>query len=136
VTALVRTALALTILAPMASVVMVGLLIVLGRRRPTESTVARVVGAGLVGSVLAAFVVLSCTLAIWPARKNLGTLLSCSAALMIATQFWHGYGGGLYMGWFLPLTLLTMFRPNLEDRVALSVLGESWLVRRRPRLAA
>jgi len=86
--------------------------------------------------VLAAFVVLSCTLAIWPARKNLGTLLSCSAALMIATQFWHGYGGGLYMGWFLPLTLLTMFRPNLEDRVALSVLGESWLVRRRPRLAA
>lgn len=85
--------------------------------------------------VLTAFIVLSCTLALWPARKNLGTLLSCSAALMIATQFWHGYGGGLYMGWFLPLTLLTMFRPNLEDRVALSVLGESWFARRRLRVA-
>lgn len=85
--------------------------------------------------VLGAFIVLSFTLALWPARKNLGTLLSCSAALMVATQFWHGFGGGLYMGWFLPLTLLTMFRPNLEDRVALSVLNESWLVRRRPRLA-
>jgi hypothetical protein len=26
--------------------------------------------------------------------------------------------------------LLTVFRPNLEDRVALSVLGESWLEQR------
>ena len=37
---------------------------------------------------------------------------------MVGTQFWHGYGGGLYMAWFLPLILLTIFRPNLEDRVA------------------
>lgn len=76
--------------------------------------------------VLAGFFALSFTLAIWPAQKNLGTLLSCSAAVMVATQFWHGYGGGLYMGWYLPLTLLTVFRPNLEDRVALAVLGEGW----------
>ncbi|MCU0871626.1 MAG: DUF2029 domain-containing protein [Pirellulaceae bacterium] len=76
--------------------------------------------------VLAGFFALSFTLAIWPPQKNLGTLLSCSAAVMVATQFWHGYGGGLYMGWYLPLTLLTMFRPNLEDRVALAVLGEGW----------
>jgi hypothetical protein len=27
--------------------------------------------------------------------------------------------------------LLTIFRPNLEDRVALSVLGEGWFPRRR-----
>ena len=74
--------------------------------------------------VLAAFVALSGTLALWPPQKNLGTLLSCSAAVMVATQFWHGYGGGLYIGWYLPLTLLTVFRPNLEDRVALAVLGE------------
>jgi hypothetical protein len=80
--------------------------------------------------VLAAFIALCGTLAIWPAQKNLGTLLSCSAAVMIATQFWHGYGGGLYMGWYLPLMLLTIFRPNLEDRVALAVLGEGWLPRR------
>jgi hypothetical protein len=81
--------------------------------------------------VLAAFVALSSSFAIWPAQKNLGTLLSCSAAIMVATQFWHGYGGGLYIAWYLPLLLLTIFRPNLEDRVALTVLDEGWLPRRR-----
>lgn len=80
--------------------------------------------------VMAAFVVMSIALALWPPQKNLGTLLSCSAAVMVASQFWHGYGGGLYIAWYLPLTLLTFLRPNLEDRVALTVLGEGW----RPRL--
>ncbi|MHB8969197.1 MAG: glycosyltransferase family 87 protein [Pirellulaceae bacterium] len=77
--------------------------------------------------ILTAFVAMCGSFAIWPAQKNLGTLLSCSAAVMVATQFWHGYGGGLYMAWYLPLFLLTVFRPNLEDRVAMSVLGEGWL---------
>lgn len=85
-------------------------------------------------TVLAGFVTLSGSMALWPAQKNLGTLLSCSAAIMVATQFWHGYGGGLFMGWYLPLLLLTVFRPNLEDRVALSVLHEGWFGRRRGRL--
>lgn len=80
--------------------------------------------------VLAAFLALSGTLAMWPAQKNLGTLLSCSAAVMVATQFWHGFGGGLYMAWYLPLTLLAIFRPNLEDRVAVVVLGQGWRARR------
>ena len=83
--------------------------------------------------VLAAFLAMCGTLAIWPAQKNLGTLLSCSAAVMLGTQFWNAYGG-LYMAWYLPLLLLTIFRPNLEDRVALSVLGE-WRPRRRLRIA-
>ncbi|TWT96559.1 hypothetical protein [Neorhodopirellula pilleata] len=72
--------------------------------------------------VIVAFVILSFFFAIWPAQKNLGILISCSAGLMIAAQFWHGYGGGLYMGWFLPLLLLTIFRPNLQDRIALKVI--------------
>ena len=59
-------------------------------------------------------------------QKNLGTLLSCSAAVMLATQFWHPNEGGMYMAWYLPLLLLTLFRPNLEDRVALSALSEGW----------
>ncbi len=80
--------------------------------------------------VIVAFVALAVSMAIWPAQKNLGTLLSCSAAVMVATQFWHGYGGGLYMAWYLPLILLTVFRPNLEDRVALTVLGDGWFPRR------
>lgn len=83
--------------------------------------------------VLTAFVLLSISMAAWPAQKNLGTLLSCSAALMLATQFWHRHEGGTFLAWYLPLLLLTVFRPNLEDRVALSVLGESWLERRRVR---
>jgi hypothetical protein len=80
--------------------------------------------------VLAAFIVLASSMALWPAQKNLGTLLSCSAGVMVATQFWHGFGGGTYMAWYLPLLLLTIFRPNLEDRVALTVLAEGWLPRR------
>jgi hypothetical protein len=72
--------------------------------------------------VIVAFVILSVFFAIWPAQKNLGTLLSGSAALMVAAQFWHGFGGGLYIAWFLPLLLLTIFRPNLQDRVATKVV--------------
>lgn len=87
--------------------------------------------------VIAGCVALAGGLAIWPAHKNLGTLLSCSAAMMVAVQFWHGYreGGGMYMAWYLPLLLMTVFRPNLEDRVALTVLGEGWFTKRRARLA-
>lgn len=85
--------------------------------------------------VLVALLAFCISLALWPAQKNLGTLMSCSAAVMIATQFWHPKGGGLYMAWFLPLVLLTIFRPNLEDRVALSVLGEGWFPRRRSNLS-
>jgi len=84
--------------------------------------------------ILAVFVILCGGFAVWPAQKNLGTLLSCSAAVMVATQFWHGYDGGTYMAWYLPLTLLTVFRPNLEDRIALTVLGEGWLPRSRIRM--
>ncbi len=81
--------------------------------------------------VIAAFMALCGGLALWPAQKNLGTLLSCSAAVMLGVQFWHPYHGGLYMAWYLPLLLLTVFRPNLEDRVALSALSEGWIRRRR-----
>ena len=73
--------------------------------------------------VLVAFILLAGLYSFWPRQKNLGSLMSCSAALMVAAQFWHGFGGGLFIAWFLPLLLLTIFRPNLEDRVALKVIG-------------
>ena len=72
--------------------------------------------------VIVGFAILSFFFASWPSPKNLGTLISCSAAVMVATQFWHGDGGGLYIAWFLPLLLLTIFRPNLQDRVATRVV--------------
>jgi len=76
--------------------------------------------------VLTAFVALCGSLALWPAQKNLGTLLSCSAAVMLGTQFWQARYGGIYMAWYMPLLVLTIFRPNLEDRVALTAVVEGW----------
>ncbi len=88
--------------------------------------------------VIAGFVILSSFFAVWPAQKNLGTLISCTAAVMVAAQFWHGDGGGLYIAWFLPMLLLTIFRPNLQDRVALKVIdgGMGSSLRQRSRLEA
>jgi hypothetical protein len=80
--------------------------------------------------VLVAFILLAGLYSFWPRQKNLGTLMSCSATLMVAAQFWHGFGGGLFVAWFLPLMLLTVFRPNLEDRVALKVIGGGGQARR------
>ena len=45
---------------------------------------------------------------------------------MLATQFWLANHGGLYMAWYLPLLILTVFRPNLEDRMALSAVQPVW----------
>ncbi len=72
--------------------------------------------------LIVAFVLLSISFVAWPAQKSLATLMSCSAALMAATQCWHGFGGGLYLAWFIPLALLTIFRPNLDYCVALEVV--------------
>ena len=81
--------------------------------------------------VLAAFVAMIATLAIWPAPKNLGTLMSCSAAVLLGSQFWKAHNGGLFMAWYLPVLLLVVFRPNLENRVATLVLDAAWFPRRR-----
>lgn len=72
--------------------------------------------------VMVAFVLLSLSFVFWPAQKSLATLMSCSAAIMTAAQFCYAYGGGLYMAWFLPCALLTVFRPNLDDCIALDVV--------------
>jgi hypothetical protein len=72
--------------------------------------------------LLAAYIGLCLSMALWPAQKNLGTLISYSAAVMLGTQFWHAHSGGLALAWYLPLLLLTIFRPNLEDRVAVAVV--------------
>lgn len=81
--------------------------------------------------VLAAFIAMMATLAIWPTPKNLGTLMSCSAAVLLGSQFWKAHDGGLFMAWYLPVLLLAVFRPNLENRVAMNVLGTEWFSRRR-----
>lgn len=72
--------------------------------------------------ILVAYVGLCLSMALWPAQKNLGTLISYSAVVMLGTQFWHAHSGGLALAWYLPLLLLTVFRPNLEDRTAPAVV--------------
>ena len=87
--------------------------------------------------VLAVFAVVAASLGLWPAHKNLGTLLSCSTAVMLGAQYCQGHEGGLYMAWYLPLLVLTIFRPNLEDRVAASAVIEgrtTWVARLAARL--
>ncbi|MFM7184831.1 MAG: hypothetical protein ACKO4Z_08690 [Planctomycetota bacterium] len=81
--------------------------------------------------VLAGFVALMATLAIWPTPKNLGTLLSCTAVVLLGSQFWKAHNGGLFMAWYLPVLLLVVFRPNLENRVAVLMLSPEWFPRRR-----
>lgn len=87
-------------------------------------------------TVTTLFVALSLSLTLWPPQKNLGTLIACSAAIMLGAQFWNPHDGGLYIAWYLPLLILAIFRPNLDDRVALAVLSEHWPARRRPQLRA
>ncbi|MDO4550893.1 MAG: hypothetical protein Q4C96_06540 [Planctomycetia bacterium] len=72
--------------------------------------------------VISLYVILATVLAFWPSQKNFGTLMSSSAALMIGCQFCHPFEGGLYMAWYLPLLILVIFRPNLEDRIAIRAL--------------
>ncbi|MFM8579458.1 MAG: hypothetical protein ACKOCN_11775 [Planctomycetaceae bacterium] len=80
--------------------------------------------------VLAAFVAMMASLAIWPAHKHLGTLMSCTAAVLLGCQFWKAHEGGLFMAWYLPVLLLVVFRPNLENRIALAMPGSNWFSRR------
>lgn len=75
--------------------------------------------------VLAAYCGLCISLLFWPPQKNLGVLLSCSAAILMGAQLIHPFQGGLYMAWYLPFLILTIFRPNLEDRVATTSVFES-----------
>ncbi|MEQ8211946.1 MAG: hypothetical protein RH917_19265 [Lacipirellulaceae bacterium] len=76
--------------------------------------------------VLAAFVALAFSFTAWPVQKNLGSLICCSAALMLGAQFWHPLKGGIYIAWFLPLVLLAIFRPNLESTLAERMVSEGW----------
>ena len=74
--------------------------------------------------LLVAFVFLSFSFAAWPRTKDIGILVAYSAAVMIAVQFWHGFGGGLFAAWYLPMMLLTIFRTNLAGRTAIKELAE------------
>lgn len=63
-----------------------------------------------------AFVAFVLVTPFWPMPKNLAQVLALSAAVIVGIQFWYANQGGVYVLWYLPLLLLLVFRPNLEDR--------------------
>ena len=68
----------------------------------------------------------------WPAPKTLAHVLALSAAVLVGLQFWYADQGGVYVLWYLPLLLLLVFRPNLQDRQAPPIPPETdWLHRAR-----
>jgi len=86
--------------------------------------------------ILATFIILAISFVAWPVRKHLGTLISCTGALMVGAQFWHAHDGGIYVAWYLPLYLLAIHRPNVEDRVAIVTVNEGWWKTRKRLQAA
>jgi hypothetical protein len=67
--------------------------------------------------VLIAYLALVVAVAFWPVGKNLGELVSLSAAVLVASQFWYLDEGGTMILLYLPLLLLMMFRPNLSSKM-------------------
>ena len=72
--------------------------------------------------LLIVFVILCGSFTIWPTRKDIGVLIAYTGAVMIGVQFWHGFGGGLFAAWYLPMMLLVFFRTNLTGRTATTEL--------------
>ncbi len=66
----------------------------------------------------------------WPSPKTLAHVIALSAAVFIGLQWWGADQGGIYILWYLPLLLLLIFRPNLQDRVAPPINPETdWVAR-------
>jgi hypothetical protein len=70
--------------------------------------------------VLIAYLALVIVVMIWPARKTLAELISMSAALLAASQFWYLDKGGTLVLLYLPLAILMMFRPTMTARKPLA----------------
>jgi hypothetical protein len=68
--------------------------------------------------VFVSYVVMLIVLSAWPTRKSLSHVIPYSAALVIGTQFWYPWQGGVYVLWYLPLLLMAVFRPFLMNHFA------------------
>jgi hypothetical protein len=61
------------------------------------------------------FMFITLAVAFWPVEKNLAELIALSILLILGVQFWYPHRGGTFVHWYLPLFLLMMFRPNLQN---------------------
>lgn len=66
--------------------------------------------------VFVAFLTLTAALALRRTKGRVTVLLSGTGALVLAAQFWYAEASGLYISWYLPPLLLTVFRPSRSDR--------------------
>jgi hypothetical protein len=66
--------------------------------------------------VLIAYLAMVIAIMLWPARKNFAELISMSAAILVASQFWYLDKGGTLVLLYLPLAILMMFRPTIAAR--------------------
>nr|WP_303652844.1 hypothetical protein [Paludisphaera mucosa] len=66
--------------------------------------------------VLIGYLAMVMIFSFWPARKDLSQLITLSAALLAASQFWYLDKGGTLVLLYLPLALLVMFRPTMNAR--------------------
>jgi len=67
--------------------------------------------------IFVSFLAMLTALTIWPRHKDLGDLMANSAAIIIGAQFWYPQQGGMYVLWYLPILLMIVFRPALNQAV-------------------
>jgi hypothetical protein len=65
--------------------------------------------------VIVAYFVMLAAITLVPRAKTLEHLLAQTAALIIGTQFWYPQQGGVYLLWYLPILLMVVFRPRLQN---------------------
>lgn len=76
--------------------------------------------------VFVSFLALLVGVTIWPRRKNLEDLMAQSTAIVVATQFWYPQQSAVYVLWYLPLLLMVVFRPPLQNHVPPEIRAFAW----------
>lgn len=71
--------------------------------------------------VMVLYITLAGFLTFRPRDKDLGELISLSAALLVAAQFWYLDAGGTLILLYLPLVLLMVFRPQMLPKAVIRV---------------
>ncbi|HEY3967688.1 MAG TPA: hypothetical protein VGM05_24210 [Planctomycetaceae bacterium] len=84
--------------------------------------------------VFVTYLVMLVALTVWPRRKSLAQVIPHSAALVIGTQFWYPWQGGVYVLWYLPLLLLAVFRPLMTNHFAPEFKPWPWFRRAATRV--
>ena len=75
--------------------------------------------------IFVGFLALVTALVLRRSRGRFLMLLSGTAAVVLAAQFWYCEASGTYISWYLPLLLLTVFRPSRSDWLAAERAEES-----------